>query len=204
MFLIYSLEPETLNLTPFEITSYHKDAAESLKKTKSTAPYGYIFSGQIALKDEKYEKAAIEFQQAKKQRGGKRIIKKNISGILRAVQPELKKDEAPQSLIDLVAVTLSAAKEPEVDKWIEHTHYWIRWNAVSIKKRADLAVDTVKVYILDLKHGGSMRTRVRAARKLGEAGDKRAIEPLKEAKEKGIRDPFVSGTAATVLEKYFE
>jgi serine/threonine protein kinase len=66
-----------------------------------------------------------------------------------------------------------------------------------------IAFDMVPVYMLDLKHGGSMKTRINAAEKLGASGDDRAIAPLTEAKEKGFRDPFVATTAASMLEKYF-
>jgi len=105
---------------------------------------------------------------------------------------------------DASAVTLAAADDPIVSGWVANTQYWLRWNGVRIREAAGLEVDMVEVYILDLKHGGSMKTRINAAQSLGESGDDRAIEPLTEAREKGFRDPFVATTAASMLEKYFK
>ena len=58
--------------------------------------------------------------------------------------------------------------------------YWERWNAVRALERMEKGdrIDWVEVYLLDLQHAGSCGTRVRAARKLAELGDPRAVEAL--------------------------
>lgn len=177
---------------------------KELTASKSTAAFGSMFLGRIALRQEEHDSAAAAFKQALKQRRGKTVIRKNRSAILSDMEPALKKGKARQVLIDLVAVTLAAADDPIVNGWIENTRYWLRWNGVLIREAAGLKVDMVAVYILDLEHGGSMKTRINAAQSLGESGDDRAIKPLTEAREKGFRDPFVATTAASMLEKYYE
>jgi len=67
----------------------------------------------------------------------------------------------------------------------------------------NMTVDMVTVYILDLKYAGSARTRISAAKKLGELGDTRAVPALEEAEKNILRDPFVSNAASTVLDQYF-
>jgi hypothetical protein len=71
-------------------------------------------------------------------------------------------------------------------------------------KSADVYIDMVNVYILDLKYAGSTRTRISAAKKLGELGDERAVPALQEAKNRGFRDPMVALTASTVLDNNFK
>ncbi len=178
--------------------------AEELTGAKSTAAFGSMFSGRIAIRQGEHDSAAAAFNQALKQRHGKTVIRKNRGAILSDLEPELKKGKARQVLVDLVAVTLAAADDPVVNGWVANTRYWLRWNGVRIREAAGLKVDMVAVYILDLEHGGSMKTRINAAQALGESGDDRAIEPLTEAREKGFRDPFVATTAASMLEKYFK
>jgi len=102
--------------------------------------------------------------------------------------------------IELIAGKLDAANSRSVDQWMENPHYWLRWNAVRIRGNAGLPVDSVEVYALDLAHAGSVRTRARAARKLGEFGDSRAIPALRAAREKGVRDPVVAAAASSALE----
>lgn len=116
---------------------------------------------------------------------------------------ELTKNRAPQSLIDLIIITLSAANRPVVREWVNDNYYWLRWNAVKIIQAENINVDMVNVYILDLKHAGSSRTRINAAKKLGKSGDRKAIPALIEAENRGFRDPFVAGTASSVLDQYF-
>lgn len=66
--------------------------------------------------------------------------------------------------------------------------YWERWNASRTLEKMGLSekIDWVEVYLLDLQHGGSCGTRVKAARELGKLQDPRAVEPLLEAKSKGF------------------
>jgi HEAT repeat protein len=85
----------------------------------------------------------------------------------------------------------------------QNPHYWIRWNAVKITETTGKKIDMVSIYLLDLNSTASMRTRIRAAEKLGEIGDKRAVPLLQEIGARGIRDPFVSAAARDVLSRYF-
>lgn len=177
--------------------------ARTLSQTKNVSAYGYMLLGLIELKDEDYDDAFDAFEDCLKEKNGRKIIKQNLTSLLDATEEELQKDKADDYLLRIVVDQFKAAKNPIVDRWINNIHYWIRWNAVYIKEQADVSIDSVKVFILDLKHGGSVRTRVRAAKTLGRIGDKRAIDPLKEAARLGFSDPFVSGTAERVLEESF-
>ena len=68
---------------------------------------------------------------------------------------------------------------------------------------AGVKVDMVNIYMHDLNSNASIRTRIRAAEKLGELGDRRAVPLLEEIGSRRMRDPFVSATARNVLSKYF-
>lgn len=178
--------------------------ARDLTKLKSTLEYGHIFLGRIAVKNGNYKEAIETFDFVKERKKGKHILKEELSLILQDSKTELSKMKAPASLVSLLAITLDVADKPIVREWVEDEQYWIRWNAVYIMEAASIPVDMVNVYILDLKHAGSASTRVNAAKKLGDLGDQRAVPALKEAEEKGLRDPFVSGTASLVLKNYFK
>lgn len=178
--------------------------AQNLTQIKPTLEYGHTFSGRISLKNGNYKEAIERFDFVKERRKGKQILEEEFDNILEDAKIQLMKMKASASLISLLAITLEAADRPAVREWVGDTQYWLRWNAVYIMEAAGIPVDMVEVYILDLKHAGSASTRVDAAKKLGELGDERAIPALKEAEEKGLRDPFVSGTASLVLKNYFQ
>ncbi|MBD3239676.1 MAG: protein kinase [Chitinivibrionales bacterium] len=126
-----------------------------------------------------------------------RSHRKQVFGILERILRQGSCDAAVQ----LIAEELQAADSRAVKAWLGSPDYWLRWNAVCIREAAGLAVDSVGVYLLDLAHGGSMRTRTRAARKLGELGDKRAVPGLKAARDRGWQDPFVAAAAGAALEQ---
>lgn len=113
------------------------------------------------------------------------------------------KKRADSSLISNLATMVFTNLPDTVIKWTGDIAYWLRWNSVHIAEELFLPVDSVKVYILDLQHAGSVRTRKRAATRLGELGDKRAVKPLQKTAALGFRDPIVSHTAKLVLENYF-
>jgi tRNA A-37 threonylcarbamoyl transferase component Bud32 len=66
--------------------------------------------------------------------------------------------------------------------------YWLRWNSIeALKQLKELGrVDKVLVYIADLKYAGSCNTRKRAARELAKLKDDRALEPLRQAQNRGF------------------
>jgi hypothetical protein len=115
----------------------------------------------------------------------------------------LAEEEADDDLLPLVSGVLLKDRKDIIRTWLKSTSYWLRWNAVRLASPMRVAVDSVDVYLLDLQHAGSVRTRTRAATRLGELGDKRAIPQLRAAAGLGFRDPVVSYTAELVLENYF-
>ncbi|MBD3345561.1 MAG: protein kinase [Chitinivibrionales bacterium] len=179
-------------------------AAALIKEKGAAAAYGYLLQGRIELEDEEYFAAKDAFEKALELPHGKRVLDKERHALLEQTKRLLTRERAPESLASLATHTLELAGYEKVQKWAYEKPYWLRWNTVRILEAAGKDVDMVEVYILDMNHGGSARTRIRAARKLGELGDKRAIPALKEVKEKGLRDPFVANVASSVLEKYFE
>lgn len=177
--------------------------ARDLTRMKSTLEYGHTLLGRIGIRNGDYKEAIERLDFVKERKKGKKLIEEELDKIISDSKIQLMKMKAPATLISLIAITLEAADNPTVHEWVGDTQYWLRWNAVYIMESAGIPIDMVEVYILDLKHAGSASTRVSAAKKLGELGDKRAIPALKEAEKKGLRDPFVSGTASLVLKNYF-
>jgi hypothetical protein len=177
--------------------------ADSLIAADSTSPHGFILRGQTAIRSRDYEEAAGWFERAGDLKGGRRALRKDLPLILVDIGHMLTQRRAPSSLIDVAVNTLEAADTDIVSTWTTDKRYWLRWGAVHLREAAGLPYDTVQVTILDLKHAGSARTRRAAARRLGELGDPRAIPALEEARDNGLADPFVSPTAATVLQESF-
>lgn len=70
----------------------------------------------------------------------------------------------------------------------ESPHYTIRWNAAEVLRQMGRQPDYVLLYILDLKHEDCF-TRKKAAKRLGEQGDRRAIPALRHARQ---RSPLVN------------
>ena len=115
----------------------------------------------------------------------------------------LKGKRADSTFIAGCATYLGTSLADSVPVWISAVPYWQRWNGVHLAAHLDIPVDSVAVYTLDMQHAGSVRTRTHAATRLGEFGDRRAMEPLQAAAELGLRDPILSYTAKQVLENYF-
>lgn len=177
-------------------------AGQLSDRTRAELP-AKVLLARIALKRGDHDRALDLVREASSHDGWKGELRK-IRGVLFGdLEGVLTDGEASEKLIELVVGPLKAARSRVVKRWVEDKHYWLRWNAVAIREKAGLPVDMVEVYILDLKHGGSVRTRRRAALELGEIGDKRAIPALEQARDRGWRDPFVSATANSVLEESF-
>lgn len=162
-----------------------------------------LVQARLALKDENFRDALIQFTEIV-DNGGERAIREQRDELSNDIESILSEDEASESLLNLCIGPLKDIVEPHLEEWTKNKHYWLRWNSVKICAMTDRSVDMVEVYILDLLNGGSIRTRIRAADKLGELGDKRAIAPLREISNRGIRDPIVSTKATRVLEEYFQ
>src|SRR5690606_3664318 len=80
----------------------------------------------------------------------------------------------------LVVRNRTAAIDRALLEATRSVRYWERWNAARTLEKVGKGkrVDWVEVYLLDLQHAGSCGTRMRAARKLAELGDLRALEVL--------------------------
>ncbi|HEX2958737.1 MAG TPA: protein kinase [Chitinispirillaceae bacterium] len=162
-----------------------------------------MIQARLALKEENFSDALRQFSEIA-DNGGERAIRDQREELSNDLESILSDGEASESLLNLCTGPLWKVVEPYLDEWTKHKHYWVRWNSVKISTMTEREVDMVEVYILDLMTGGSIRTRIKAAEKLGQLGDKRAVEPLEEISNRGIRDPFVSTKATRVLEEYFK
>ena len=172
-------------------------------ETDGESAWTHFLSGKIELREGKYASAGNSFLQCQKM-GGKSILRGQMPGLLDEIERLFKNGSAPELLITLATENLSIQDHKQTYEWLEHTHYWVRWNAVKVLGASGKSVDSVKVFILDLQTARTFRTRIRAAEKLGAFGDKRAIPALEEASKRGFRDPFVAATAKDVLLKYFQ
>lgn len=92
--------------------------------------------------------------------------------------------ETARSALVLLAPRLPRSLDRELWRAAEGISYWPRWNAIRmLEARGHTGdIDFTAAFILDLQHAGSCPTRKRAAVKLGEIGDARALEPLAEAR----------------------
>ena len=72
---------------------------------------------------------------------------------------------------------------------------WLRWNAIKALKKIGKVdkIDLAKVYILDLEHSGRCSIRKKAAQKLAELKDKRALGPLRAAKKRNFFENICMG-----------
>lgn len=100
-----------------------------------------------------------------------------VEGVARAVVRTLDRKDADRTL---VVRNRTAAIDRALLEATRSVRYWERWNAARTLEKVGKGnrIDWVEVYLLDLQHAGSCGTRMRAARKLGELGDARALEVL--------------------------
>lgn len=160
-----------------------------------------FFLGRLELKKENYLTADEHFNTALEM--DKEVLKYQIDPLIDDLEEIFRKEKAPEQLVNLVSRTLSLSGHKRISQWLNHNHYWVRWNTVKVMEAAGVKVDMVNIYMLDLNSNASMRTRIRAAEKLGEMGDRRAVPLLEEIGSRRMRDPFVSATARNILSKYF-
>jgi hypothetical protein len=167
------------------------------------SPYGHIFLGWIAFKRDDYNAAQTHLDAIKRLKQHTRALRDELAFMLDDIRETLVGSRAEQTLIDLLAHTLELGHNHTFRKWAADTRYWLRWNTVKVLNAADVDVDMVPVYILDLQHAGSFQTRMTATEKLGELKDKRAVPVLKEVAENVFVDPFVALKARATLRECF-
>jgi hypothetical protein len=170
-------------------------------KTKTIALQGHLFKAMSALCADRFNDAAELFAAVGELDGGEAAIRGEHEFFIRYLEKWIER-ELPGALVTLCAQKIYMNENDQVKVWTKDRHYWIRWNAVNILQAAGETVDLVPVYILDLGHAASARTRIRAAEKLGDLGDSRAIVPLIAARDN--RNNPASSAARRVLREKFK
>jgi len=102
----------------------------------------------------------------------------------------LDRSRAGSTIALLTGERLGLRIVPELTEASRGERYWLRWNAIRALRKigAGDRVDEGWAYILDLRFARSCGTRKRAARKLGEMGEQRAMKYLIEATERPAAD----------------
>ncbi|MDG5816501.1 protein kinase [Chitinispirillales bacterium ANBcel5] len=136
-----------------------------------------VLKGRVALIAGDYGEASAVFSELEQSEAGISSIIEEHAFLMEDFS-KLMKEQLSSVLIELAAHSLRLSQHPRMHQWTEDHHYWVRWNAVRILQNAGERVDLVPVYILDLTHSASHRTRVQAVERLGEFGDPRAIPAL--------------------------
>jgi hypothetical protein len=168
-------------------------------KGKKYIVSGRLFRAMAALCAEKYDDAAALFAKVRELDGGEAAIRKEHPFYIRYLEAWIK-HELPDPLIALCAERLYLCDNSRIIGWTKNEHYWIRWNAVYIRQKGGKKVDLVPVYILDLKYSASAKTKIRAAEKLGDLGDRRAVSALIAARDG--RNPASSAARRVLREKF--
>ncbi|MDR2578174.1 MAG: protein kinase [Chitinispirillales bacterium] len=169
-------------------------------KNKTYVLYGRLFEAMTALCGGRYNDAAALFTEVGKLDGWENAVRREHPFFIHYLGNRMER-ELPESLTDLYARHLRMHDNQQMKAWTGDRHYWVRWNAVRILQRSGATVDLVPVLILDLDHAGSARTRIRAAERLGDTGDRRAIPALTAARDN--RNHPASSTARRVLSEKF-
>jgi len=151
-------------------------------KSKNFALHGRLFKAMSELCADRFNDASERFLDVKNLDGGEKAIRAEHPFFIRYLEAWIER-ELPVALVDLCAERLFLHNNHQVRVWTRDKHYWIRWNAVYILQKGGEKADLVPVYILDLDHSASARTKIRAAERLGELGDKRAISALITARD---------------------
>jgi len=104
---------------------------------------------------------------------------------------------SPREVMEYITGSLGREAVPALLAASRSRRYHLRWNSIRVLQRlGELdSVDMGHAYIQDLRFGGSCSTRKRAARKLAELKDERAVEHLRRAKERGFLDNLCMGDA---------
>jgi hypothetical protein len=180
-----------------------QDLAEHLARINRIAPQAQLLIGRAAMLDGDDNDAVEAYTTVSGYPQWKKIRKHELQAIINDCAVILAKEEADDELLAVVANIILIDRKDIIRTWMKSEPYWLRWNAVRLATPLRVNVDSVNIYLLDLQHAGSVRTRTHAATRLGEIGDKRAIPQLRNAALQGFRDPVLSYTAELVLENYF-
>jgi hypothetical protein len=168
-------------------------------KRKDHALYGRLYKAMAALCADRFNDAFDLFAEVRKLDGGESAIRREHPFFTRYLEAWIER-ELPESLVNLCGQGLYLYDNSQIKTWTKNEHYWVRWNAVYIIQRGSEKVDLVPIYILDLDHSASARTKVRAAERLGDLGDRRAVPALIAARDG--KGPAAS-TARRVLREKF-
>jgi hypothetical protein len=166
---------------------------------KGYALSGNLFNAMAALCADRFGEAAALFARVQALPGGEAAIRGEHPFCIKYLEAWVER-ELPDSLITLCAKNLYLHDNGQVKGWTASEHYWIRWNAVYILQKGGKKVDLAPIYILDLDYSASARTKIRAAEKLGELGDRRAVPALLAARDG--RNPASSVARRVLREKF--
>jgi len=168
-------------------------------KDKSYVLNGSLYRAMAALCADRFNEASDLFLAVRKLDGGDAAVRREHPFYIRYLEAWIER-ELPEALVELCALRLALHESQQVRAWTKDAHYWIRWNAVYILEKGGEKVDLVPVYILDLDHSASARTKIRAAERLGELGDRRAVSALMAARDGN--GPAASVSRRVLREKF--
>lgn len=180
-----------------------KALATKLVKLHTITTQSYLALGSIGMLDNDDDDAAHAFSMAFQSNEWKIHARREQKNLIALCRQRLEKNEINDELSTSLAHTVFADRAHLIRSWVKEKPYWLRWNSVKIASANNVKIDMGKVYLLDMIHAGSMRTRIRAINKLGELGDKRAIKPLEKIAARGLSDPIMSYAAKATLENSF-
>jgi tRNA A-37 threonylcarbamoyl transferase component Bud32 len=178
-----------------------QEIAEALSRIKRYTAHAHVLNSIIELKDKDGDDAVDEIDEGKKARGFRASFRKENELYKEALREYLTNEEIDREMVDCIVYSLHLGHKKYFRVWAYDKAYWLRWNSVNILQEVGLKVDMANVYILDLKYANSMRVRIRAANKLAEIKDKRAISALEEVARRGFSDPIVSVAAQSALDE---
>jgi hypothetical protein len=178
-----------------------QEIARALSRINRYSAHAHVLISIIELKDKDGDDAADEINEGRKASGFKASFRKEQGLYKEALREYLTNEEIDREMVDCIVYSLHLGHEKYFRVWAYDKAYWLRWNSVTIIQEVGLKVDMANVYILDLKYANSMRVRIRAANKLAEIKDKRAISALEEVARRGFADPIVSVAAQSALDE---
>ncbi|HUU01798.1 MAG TPA: adenylate/guanylate cyclase domain-containing protein [Myxococcota bacterium] len=99
------------------------------------------------------------------------------------------------SIAEFISKTAFNQLQDELIAASRRKRYWLRWNAIHLllKNGAADEVDLGYAYIQDLRYAGSCSSRKRAAKKLAEMKDTRALPALREAGKRSFLENLCMG-----------
>ncbi|MCL2689366.1 MAG: protein kinase [Chitinispirillia bacterium] len=158
------------------------DLADILILSKRNEVQGRLLKAMAAMVSGRYGEAHEWLMELQKISGGANAIRREHPFFVNYIEKRIDR-EMPVAVVNMCAEGLFLNETPEIRVWVKSDHYWQRWNAARILKKAGHRVDLVELYILDLEHSASSNTKIRAAERLGEIGDRRAIPALIDARD---------------------